>query len=89
MRISDITPDVLFRAYAARGWKPFSITVAPMTGPAWSTTTPFTAYPPFWANTDTPIMHESTKDAHSVNTLFIKNFVWLVDYLLFVVMDSL
>ena len=24
MRISDITPDVLFRAYAARGWKPFT-----------------------------------------------------------------
>ena len=24
MRISDITPDVLFRAYVARGWKPFT-----------------------------------------------------------------
>ena len=24
MRISDITPYVLFRAYAARGWKPFT-----------------------------------------------------------------
>lgn len=24
MRISDITPDVLFRAYAARGWKLFA-----------------------------------------------------------------
>ena len=50
---------------------PGSITVAPTTGPAWSTTTPLTSYPPLWADTLADITAQRAAAAKRVRILFI------------------